>query len=142
MSNATRQGVAELQHDCDFFGQATAYMHLTNYAVNKRNVNFQFNTDEEVDDEGSKWSLTALREWMESRGHDYGKVWRDICDIAVKTVVSIQPLLGHNYRSVLGYENEGFSCFEILGGFLSDGTACPILCWLKYPSLLAVCTAI
>lgn len=95
--------------------QATAYMHLTNYAVNKRNENFQFNTDEEADDEGSKWSLAALREWMDSHGHDYNKVWRDICDIAVKTVISVQPLLSSNYRSVLGYENDGFSCFEILG---------------------------
>jgi len=94
---------------------ATAYMHLTNYAVNKRNENFQFNTDEEADDEGSKWSLAALREWMDSHGHDYNKVWRDICDIAVKTVISVQPLLSSNYRSVLGYENDGFSCFEILG---------------------------
>mmetsp|Transcript_93 Transcript_93/g.301 ORF Transcript_93/g.301 Transcript_93/m.301 type:complete len:938 (-) Transcript_93:1274-4087(-) len=94
---------------------ATAYMHLTNYAVNKKNENFQFNTDEDADDEGSKWSLTALREWMEGEGHDYERVWQEICGIAVKTVISVQPLLRHNYRSVLGYENDGFSCFEILG---------------------------
>ena len=90
-------------------------MHLTNYAVNKKNENFQFNTDEEADDEGSKWSLGALQEWLEGEGHDYDKIWQDISDIAVKTVISIQPLLRHNYRSVLGFDNDGFSCFEILG---------------------------
>jgi tubulin polyglutamylase TTLL6/13 len=95
-------------------------MHLTNYAVNKKNENFQFNTDEEVDDEGSKWSLAALQEWLEGEGHDYGQIWQGISDIAVKTVISIQPLLRNNYRSVLGFDNDGFSCFEILGEAFSS----------------------
>ena len=35
----------------------------------------------------------------------------------VKTIVSVQPVLAHNYHSVLPPEtNDGYSCFEILGG--------------------------
>jgi hypothetical protein len=30
-------------------------MHLTNYAVNKRNEKFAFNKDASAGDEGSKW---------------------------------------------------------------------------------------
>jgi hypothetical protein len=40
------------------------YVHLTNYSLNKFNANFINNTDAEVDDQGSKWSLTALRRKM------------------------------------------------------------------------------
>ena len=34
-----------------------AYMHLTNYAVNKQNDNFEFNEEDDKDDCGSKWGL-------------------------------------------------------------------------------------
>ena len=36
-------------------------MHLTNYTVNKKNVNFSKNDGVEQDGQGSKWSLSALR---------------------------------------------------------------------------------
>ena len=91
-------------------------MHLTNYAVNKRNDKFVFNQSGNADDgEGSKWSLEALREWMDSNGQSYEDMMSGVADLAIKTVISIQPLLAHNYRSVLPEDNDGFSCFEILG---------------------------
>eukprot|EP00951_Prasinocladus_malaysianus_P049353 scaffold668775_cov45-Prasinocladus_malaysianus.AAC.1 len=34
-------------------------------------------------------------------------MWDAICGIAAKTVISIQPLLKHNYRSVLGHKCRG-----------------------------------
>lgn len=37
------------------------YVHLTNYSLNKYNANFINNTDANQDDQGSKWSLSALR---------------------------------------------------------------------------------
>ena len=36
------------------------YMHLTNYAINKDNPNFLFNTDSENSNVGHKRSLTAI----------------------------------------------------------------------------------
>ena len=90
-------------------------MHLTNYAVNKHNENFVFNEDAGASDEGSKWSIQGLKEWMETNGHDFCGMWAEIVDLIVKTVISIQPLLAHNYHSVLPPENDGYSCFEILG---------------------------
>ena len=90
-------------------------MHLTNYAVNKHNENFVFNEDAGASDEGSKWSIQGLKEWMEANGHDFCGMWAEIVDLIVKTVISIQPVLAHNYHSVLPPENDGYSCFEILG---------------------------
>lgn len=114
------------------------FMHLTNYAVNKKNSNFVFNNDASVGDDGSKWSMTgearatvsceggadacdphpcaaALGEHLEDMGFSWEETWASICDIAVKTVISIQPLLRSLYRSAVPPDNDGFSCFEILG---------------------------
>mmetsp|Transcript_33557 Transcript_33557/g.40546 ORF Transcript_33557/g.40546 Transcript_33557/m.40546 type:complete len:967 (+) Transcript_33557:117-3017(+) len=90
-------------------------MHLTNYALNKHNDKFLFNDDAEKDDCGSKWSITGLREYLAANSEDFETAWTRIQDLTVKTLISIQPILTHNYRSVLPQENDGFSCFELLG---------------------------
>ena len=93
-------------------------MHLTNYAVNKHNENFVRNTDAaDTGGEGSKWSIQGLRDWMEDEELDFDKVWADVTDLVVKTIISAQPVLAHNYARVLPPEsgNDGYSCFEILG---------------------------
>lgn len=104
------------------------FMHLTNYAVNKKNDKFVFNADADKDDDGSKWSITALGEHLEQEGIDWRETWAGICDIAVKTVISIQPLLRSLYRSAVPLDNDGYSCFEILGmDVLIDGKGRPML---------------
>lgn len=40
-------------------------MHLTNYSVNKHQENFVKNKNAEEDDVGSKWSLVALKQYLE-----------------------------------------------------------------------------
>ncbi|QDZ21369.1 Tubulin-tyrosine ligase/tubulin polyglutamylase [Chloropicon primus] len=92
-----------------------ACMHLTNYAVNKHNVNFEADNSTSDSLEGSKWSLKSLKEWMEANGHDWEKVWEDIGDMTVKTVISVQPILSYFYQSAFPIDNDGLSCFEILG---------------------------
>lgn len=37
------------------------YIHLTNYSVNKHAKQFVKNTNSDIDGEGSKWSLSALK---------------------------------------------------------------------------------
>lgn len=95
-------------------------MHLTNYAVNKKNENFVFNSDASETgggDGGSKWTIEGLRAYMEREGHDFDEVWADVTDLVVKTVISAQPALAHNYNRVMPPEtgNDGYACFEILG---------------------------
>ena len=43
-------------------------MHLTNFSVNKHSKRFVKNSKAEVDGEGSKWSLKALKKYYESNG--------------------------------------------------------------------------
>jgi hypothetical protein len=41
------------------------FVHLTNYSINKKNMNkFVKNNDSENDGNGSKWSLSALKRYL------------------------------------------------------------------------------
>lgn len=57
------------------------------------------------------------------------KLWEEIRDIAVKLLISVQPLLAQTYWQSCGSRNDdGFSCFEVLGlDVLIDKTLAP---WL------------
>ena len=110
-------------------------MHLTNYAVNKKNEKFEFNSDASAIDEGSKWTLEGFREWCLTNGYDYDCLWSKISQMCVKTVAAIQPHLETNYNTVsdamtkMNYGSaaarprpandnngdHGFHCFEMLG---------------------------
>lgn len=108
------------------------YMHLTNYSVNKHNDTFvENNLDEEGD--ASKRSLSWLWQWMESQGHStarVSRVWQDIGDVIVKTLISIQSTLAVNYASskIGSANNTPFTCFEVLGfDILLTETLSPVL---------------
>lgn len=90
-------------------------MHLTNYAVNKSNTNFEFNSSLTETDKGSKWTLTSLFKALAARGHDTGRLKRQIRKMVVMTIIAIVPLLVHNYRNCLNEDDNGRSCFEVLG---------------------------
>ncbi|XP_069899382.1 tubulin polyglutamylase TTLL13 isoform X2 [Dipodomys merriami] len=87
-------------------------MHLTNYAINKRNENFVRD-----DSMGSKRKLSTLNAWLQEHSHDPRELWEDIEDIIIKTVISAHPVLRHNYRTCFPqYLSAGIcACFEILG---------------------------
>ncbi|DBA78232.1 TPA: Tubulin polyglutamylase ttll13P, variant 2 [Trebouxia sp. C0005] len=88
-----------------------AYMHLTNYAVNKHNENFVSGPEAH----SSKWDFAMLRTWMAEQGHDFEAVWQQIEELVVLSLLSVQPLLQMNYRTAFPATNDGFSCFELLG---------------------------
>ena len=54
---------------------------------------------------------------MDKRGMDSAGVWRDISDVVVKTLISIQTTLAQSYRSckVDSSAHSPFTCFEVLG---------------------------
>jgi len=85
-------------------------MHLTNYAINK-------NSDDFVrDDEcGSKRKLETVCKWLEDHGYDVSKMWNNIEDVIIKTLISAHPILKHNYRTCFPNHLRGSACFEILG---------------------------
>ncbi|XP_041275008.1 tubulin polyglutamylase TTLL6 isoform X2 [Onychostruthus taczanowskii] len=85
-------------------------MHLTNYAINKHNENFI--KDDTV---GSKRKLSTLNAWMAEHNYDTSKLWADIDDIVIKTLISAHPVLKHHYQTCFSNHTTGCACFEILG---------------------------
>jgi tubulin polyglutamylase TTLL5 len=49
--------------------------------------------DEDRDDFGNKWSLTALRRKLRELGYDVGLINMRIEDIIIKTILSIEDKL-------------------------------------------------
>ncbi|XP_073346249.1 tubulin polyglutamylase ttll6 [Pagrus major] len=85
-------------------------MHLTNYSINKNSENFV--RDE---DTGSKRKLSTLSKLLESISCNTDKMWNDIEDVIIKTLISAHPILKHNYHTCFPNHITGSACFEILG---------------------------
>ncbi|KAK2947739.1 putative Tubulin glycylase 3C [Blattamonas nauphoetae] len=104
------------------------FMHLTNYAVNKRNTSYiqaQSNSksgdskDDGSEPSGSKWSHQDYRKYLrEKEGVDDEAVWHKICAVCVKTVTAISGILRHTYRLCTPQDKVSqrvSMCFEVLG---------------------------
>ncbi|KAJ3241265.1 Tubulin polyglutamylase ttll6 [Chytriomyces hyalinus] len=106
-------------------------MHLTNYAINKHNPNFDTT---ESDHQGSKRTLQSVFNHLVAKNAIpcAEDLWMRIHDAIVKTVVTIQPQLsmilkacfpssslssagGGGTANVVGGSTAGSPCFEILG---------------------------
>ena len=97
------------------------FMHLTNYAINKRNANFQQNDgcaqseeesgEEEGEESGHKRSLHAILKILYNLGADPDKIWSEIKDIVVKTMILGQPYMSHIYRSCQPDDYDNSMCF-------------------------------
>ena len=101
------------------------FMHLTNFAINKHHSEFEI---DESGEGGSKRSLSSLMAYLRAAGYPADRIWLNIKAVIVKTLLAVQPQLRNTYHQILGDDNTGFSCFEILGfDILLDRKARP---WL------------
>ncbi|NXT75507.1 TTL13 polyglutamylase, partial [Zapornia atra] len=87
-----------------------ACMHLTNYAINKRNENFIRD-----DVKGSKRKLSTLLAWMSENNLNVAQLLEVIEDLVIKTLISAHPMVKHQYRSCFPQHVTGSACFELLG---------------------------
>jgi tubulin polyglutamylase TTLL6/13 len=94
---------------------ANTYVHLTNYAVNKNNPKFVYNTEQTQDNVGHKWSLSAIKERLKHDGKDVDKLWSAIEALIIKTLAMSQPILSHIYRTCQENDWSNTMCFEVLG---------------------------
>jgi len=108
---ATEKYVGPMKDNLD-----NLFMHLTNYAIQKKSDAFVKNEDGK-DDEGHKRSLTSIMEhWKANQpGFCPEKMMRQIEDIAVKAVISAQPGLAHAFRSCQPDDLENSMSYQILG---------------------------
>ncbi|OQR92447.1 tubulin polyglutamylase [Achlya hypogyna] len=77
------------------------FMHLTNYAINKRSNNFEKNKDEAQDGAGSKRSLRWFLSWLETKfdKEAVAALWDGIGDICLKSILAVQPTIAQEYQS-------------------------------------------
>uniref|UniRef100_G1KFB6 Tubulin tyrosine ligase like 6 n=1 Tax=Anolis carolinensis TaxID=28377 RepID=G1KFB6_ANOCA len=85
-------------------------MHLTNYSINKHSANFV--RDE---DSGSKRKLSTFNKYMKQHGYEIDKLWKDIEEVVIKTLISAHPIIKHNYLTCFPNHTMWCACFEILG---------------------------
>ncbi|XP_053296410.1 tubulin polyglutamylase TTLL4 isoform X1 [Pleuronectes platessa] len=87
------------------------FMHLTNYSVNKKNSEYQTNSDDKAC-QGHKWALKALWQFLGSKGVNTTLIWEKIKDIVIKTIIASEPyvnsLLKLNVKT-------SYSCHELFG---------------------------
>jgi tubulin polyglutamylase TTLL6/13 len=87
---ATEEYVGPYKNNLD-----NLYMHLTNYAINKNSENFEANEDSAEDDVGHKRSVSSVLKLIEDQEKNSNvtvkKLWHQIDDIAIKTLISAQP---------------------------------------------------
>ena len=90
------------------------YVHLTNYSLNKDNTAFIAPTSLE-DETAHKRTLTSVFKTLRNMGKDVDKMWKEVKDIIIKTLLTVQPDLAHNYRTCQPADTENLMCFELLG---------------------------
>ena len=90
-------------------------MHLTNYAINKHNPKFIFNSNSNNMGIGHKRSLTCVFKQLAAKGLDINLLKKQINDIAIKTIICGLPLMSHQYKCSQPEDYMGNMCFHILG---------------------------
>ena len=92
--------------------KSNRFIHLTNYSINKKNDKFVQNTKLETDDEGNKWSLSALSKYLESIGVDMNLLWSRIYDCIIKSFLCVDQHIHTAIKKIPGFKN---NCFELYG---------------------------
>ncbi|XP_042323392.1 tubulin polyglutamylase TTLL4 isoform X2 [Sceloporus undulatus] len=87
------------------------YMHLTNYSINKKNIEYKSNADETAC-QGHKWALKALWNYLSQKGVDSEAIWEKIKDIVVKTIIASEPYI---INLVKMYVRRPYCCHELFG---------------------------
>jgi len=92
--------------------KSNRFSHLTNYSINKKHEKYIQNLNLGTDDEGNKWSISALSRYLESIGVDMNLLWSRIYDIIIKSFLSIDTHVYTAIKKIPGFKN---NCFEVYG---------------------------
>ncbi|CAI5670786.1 unnamed protein product [Oreochromis niloticus] len=87
------------------------FMHLTNYSVNKKNSEYQTNSDYKAC-QGHKWALKALWQYLGSKGVNTTLIWEKIKDIVIKTIIASEPYVNSLMKL---HVRTPYSCHELFG---------------------------
>ncbi|XP_062861890.1 tubulin polyglutamylase TTLL4 [Trichomycterus rosablanca] len=87
------------------------FMHLTNYSVNKKNSEYQTNSDDKAC-QGHKWALKALWQHLDSKGINRTLIWEKIKDMVMKTIIASDPYVNTLLKT---HVRSPYSCHELFG---------------------------
>lgn len=87
------------------------FMHLTNYSVNKKNSEYQANSDDKAC-QGHKWALKALWQFLGAKGINTTLLWEKIKDIVIKTIIASEPYVTSLLKM---HVKTPYSCHELFG---------------------------
>lgn len=102
---------ASVQYSYDPEDLADRFMHLTNYSINKKSATYSSNTDSNQC-QGHKWSIKALRGYLENLGIDFAKVWDQMIEIIIKTFVCCEAPIN---RVIEKHTSSRYTCYELFG---------------------------
>eukprot|EP00102_Acyrthosiphon_pisum_P019659 XP_016656869.1 PREDICTED: tubulin polyglutamylase TTLL6-like [Acyrthosiphon pisum] len=72
--------------------------------------------------------ITALRDWLRSEGYDVKKIWNEIDDVIIKTMILAYPFVNRCYQTCFSGHKYTPPCFEILGfDIILNGNCKPYL---------------
>ncbi len=91
------------------------FMHLTNYAVNKRSSHYKCVGDGENSVTGHKRCLSFIWKYLDAKGFNSENIRKEINEIIIKTICAIQPIISHLLKASMTTEFTNKSCFEVLG---------------------------
>ncbi|KAK0155434.1 Tubulin polyglutamylase TTLL4 [Merluccius polli] len=87
------------------------FMHLTNYSVNKKNSEYQTNSDNKAC-QGHKWALKALWQYLGAKGINTTVIWDKIKDMVIKTIIASDPYINSLLKM---HVRSPYSCHELFG---------------------------
>ena len=124
-----RQGLtrfATREYDDSVESLNDKFVHLTNYSINKRNLDYVIGTAEESgssdtshqgdihgDGHGHKWTIQALLKRLAAEGFDVDALWSKLEDLVSKTLLSSQERIVQATRRHVPFPHD--NCFQLFG---------------------------
>jgi tubulin polyglutamylase TTLL5 len=65
-------------------------MHLTNYSLNKKSMDYVRCDNPDVEDYGNKWSMSAMLRYLRESGIDTSELCSRIEDVIIKSIISVE----------------------------------------------------
>lgn len=105
---------ATVKYDPNSRSIKNAFMHLTNYSVNKRSHRYVRCDDPDIEDFGNKWSMSAMLRLLKAEGKDTFSLMMAIEDVVIKTLLSVESQISAACRMFLPTRGNCFGLFCIL----------------------------
>ncbi|CAF4264552.1 unnamed protein product [Rotaria socialis] len=103
---------ATVKYDPNSRSIKNAFMHLTNYSVNKRSHRYVRCDDPDIEDFGNKWSMSAMLRLLKAEGKDTFSLMMAIEDVVIKTLLSVESQISAASRMFVPTRG---NCFEVYG---------------------------